>query len=263
MNGQTFHRACRGALNCPLIVHAAQRVMLCLLDAANQDAEVYLGQLEIARRLGLTDRAVRTSLKRLSSAGWIDPMYAGRARPGQRRWATRFKIHLDKLIEFDPQPEADFQSCDIRDRKSSVTQPEVQGNETGSPALRDRKRTSSNRLIDRLNTDSKTEDAAAPPGGRSKPVKLNAVLLAVEIPASLNVPQFCELWTEWVLERKARGKSLTTRAAKMQLATLEAMGPTAAMASIRQSIEKGWTGLFEPKDSNGRPAAVVHNDVEF
>ena len=94
-------------------------------------------------------------------------------------------------------------------------------------------------------------------------MKLNAVLLAVEIPASLNTPAFCELWTEWVLERKARGKSLTERGARMQLTTLEAMGPTAAMASIRQSIEKGWTGLFEPKDTNGRPAAVVHNDVEF
>ena len=239
--------------------------MLCLLDAANQDAEVYLGQLEIARRLGLHDRSVRRSLKRLTSAEWIEPMYVGRARPGQKRWATRFKIHLEKLIEFDPQPDAHVRSGEQRDRTSMSAQPDNIVHETGQHCPHNRTRTPANRLITDSLTDSKTEGAATPPGRGVRPVKLNAVLLAVEIPASLNVPAFCELWTEWVLERKARGKSLTARAAKMQLATLEGMGPDGAMASIRQSIEKGWTGLFEPKDTNGRapPAATPISPERF
>lgn len=94
-----------------------------------------------------------------------------------------------------------------------------------------------------------------PINGRSAPVKSNGAALACEIPASLNVPQFQELWMEWNAERKAKRKSLTPGAARRQLKFLEGLGLEAAMASINQSIEKGWVGLFAVK-TDGRSVAL-------
>lgn len=71
------------------------------------------------------------------------------------------------------------------------------------------------------------------------------------IPAILQTPEFHKAWNEWQAERKQRRKKLTPAAISRQLAKLEAMGPENAVASINQSIEQGWTGLFDPKTTNG------------
>jgi hypothetical protein len=56
-------------------------------------------------------------------------------------------------------------------------------------------------------------------------------------------PRFRRVWIEWLLERKHHRKAVSERAAKLQLKHL-AEWPD-PIASIEQSIEKGWTGLFE------------------
>lgn len=63
----------------------------------------------------------------------------------------------------------------------------------------------------------------------------------------LDNPEFQAAWLDWNAERKARGKPLTERAAKLQLDKLESFGLAGAIRSIKQSIENGWQGLFEPK----------------
>lgn len=78
------------------------------------------------------------------------------------------------------------------------------------------------------------------------------------LPASLNEPDFAVLWNEWLLDRRARGKPVTDRAARLQLQKLESFGLAKAKASLRQSIQNGWQGLFEPRDFNATNSTNGH-----
>lgn len=69
---------------------------------------------------------------------------------------------------------------------------------------------------------------------------------------SLSLPfvsdKFKEAWNEWVNYRKTIKKKMTEMTMIKQLSTLSKMGEPASIAAINQSIEKGWTGLFEAKN---------------
>jgi len=82
------------------------------------------------------------------------------------------------------------------------------------------------------------------------------------IPTSLQTPSFIEAWDNWLADRRERRRPVTTRAATLQLRKLEAMGPVAAVASINQSIERGYQGIFEvaaPRDTkNLEPKPTVY-----
>jgi hypothetical protein len=60
-------------------------------------------------------------------------------------------------------------------------------------------------------------------------------------------PDFDSAWDAWVKHRQEIRKKLTPSTVAAQMAKLKAMGEGSAVASIYQSIENGWTGLFEPK----------------
>ena len=76
----------------------------------------------------------------------------------------------------------------------------------------------------------------------------------VPIPPELDSPEFRSAWADWQADRKARGKKLTERGARDQLAALIPLGSTGAIACIRQSIRQGWTGLFPERiESASRP----------
>lgn len=68
-----------------------------------------------------------------------------------------------------------------------------------------------------------------------------------DLPAGLQNGLFLTLWLAWVDERSKRHQPLTERAARMQLSKLAEWGLMRAMQSIRNSIERGWQGLFEPR----------------
>jgi len=68
------------------------------------------------------------------------------------------------------------------------------------------------------------------------------------IPAGLQTRDFLVAWDDWVQDRKARKKPITPLAAKLQLRNLNDWGVKKAIQAIETAIEKGWTGLFEPKD---------------
>jgi biotin operon repressor len=61
---------------------------------------------------------------------------------------------------------------------------------------------------------------------------------------------FVDAWKDWIQHRKEKKKPLTPTSIKLQLQTLEDMGVDRAIAAIKISIEKGWTGIFE---ANGSP----------
>lgn len=64
----------------------------------------------------------------------------------------------------------------------------------------------------------------------------------------LNTRAFQEAWCLWVSDRAERRKPLTKAAMRLQILKLEGMGHAMAIASIKQSIEMGWIGLFPVKD---------------
>lgn len=67
------------------------------------------------------------------------------------------------------------------------------------------------------------------------------------IPNSLNSPDFIAAWEAWEKYRREIKKKLTPSTMAAQIKQLLKYGSHGAVISIRQSIEKGWTGLFEPK----------------
>jgi len=81
--------------------------------------------------------------------------------------------------------------------------------------------------------------------GRDKPPE------GVSIPEKLNTPEFKEAWKKWEQHRAELKKTLTKSTAEAQLKKLAKMGPEAAVQSITNSIESGWTGLFKPKNEDG------------
>lgn len=65
--------------------------------------------------------------------------------------------------------------------------------------------------------------------------------------------QFAFAWSEWVEYKKEKKQTLTQKTAEMQLRTLGARPESEAIGMIGQSIQNGWTGLFEFKDKqNGK-----------
>lgn len=72
------------------------------------------------------------------------------------------------------------------------------------------------------------------------------------IPLLLNTKEFREAWLMFEQHRKEKRATLTPTAAKLQLKKMEEWGVERAVAAIHYSVEKGWTGIFEP-DRNGAP----------
>jgi hypothetical protein len=71
--------------------------------------------------------------------------------------------------------------------------------------------------------------------------------VTVLLPESLRTDQFETVWAEWVKYRKEINHPLKPTTMSKQLVKLEQFGPTKAIVSLNESMEKGWTGFFEPK----------------
>ena len=78
----------------------------------------------------------------------------------------------------------------------------------------------------------------------------------VEIPSSLDTPQFRQSWVEWCAYRAKKGKRVSEYAASRQLTKLARAGPAAAAWAIEQSIASDYQGLFpENHDGATKPKA--------
>lgn len=61
-------------------------------------------------------------------------------------------------------------------------------------------------------------------------------------------------WADWVKYRKERNKPLTPTTIKRHLAFLDQFDDATKVAIIEQSIERGWSGLFEVKHETTKPS---------
>jgi len=88
----------------------------------------------------------------------------------------------------------------------------------------------------------KKEETPKPPAG-----------LIVVIPQELDSPEFLEAWLYWVAFRTEKRRKLVSSSAAKQLKTLAKMGPARAIMAIDNSIEQGYTGLYEPNAGKQTP----------
>jgi len=78
----------------------------------------------------------------------------------------------------------------------------------------------------------------------------NVIEIKYELPFGND---FALAWDEWIAYRKEIKKKMTSRTIKGQLKRLSTFTEPIAVAMINQSIENGWTGLFELKPNyNGK-----------
>lgn len=78
-----------------------------------------------------------------------------------------------------------------------------------------------------------------------------SVTLNAEIPSSLDTVEFRQAWAMWSDYRKREKRnSLKPTTIKLQMKELESLGAKQAIATIRNSMKQGWTGLFQEK-ANG------------
>jgi hypothetical protein len=79
------------------------------------------------------------------------------------------------------------------------------------------------------------------------------------LPLPFDDPDFIDAWGDWIQHRKEKKKPLTPTSIKLQLQTLKEMGLERAIQAIDHSIEKGWTGIFEPTDA-AKPKRVNYDN---
>lgn len=80
-------------------------------------------------------------------------------------------------------------------------------------------------------------------GTVSEPNKVQLPPNKVQLP--FEDQRFVALWEAWVTHRKQLRKPLTQTTIKLQLAKLAKWGVEKSCASIQQSLEAGWQGLFD------------------
>ncbi len=81
------------------------------------------------------------------------------------------------------------------------------------------------------------------------------------IPDGLRSRKFYRAWLSWQKDRKERKKPMTAKAAAGQLKTLSEHDPETAVAMLQQSIDNGWTGIFDLKTA--RRSAVAASSGKY
>lgn len=74
--------------------------------------------------------------------------------------------------------------------------------------------------------------------------------------------QFAYAWNEWLSYKKEKKQKLTQKTKEMQLRTLGARPESEAIGMIGQSIQNGWTGLFEFKNKDNGKTITAQGTVE-
>jgi hypothetical protein len=73
--------------------------------------------------------------------------------------------------------------------------------------------------------------------------------------------QFTAAWNEWKQHRKEKRKPITPTTQFRQFKTFREWGEQRTIAAIQNSIEKGWTGIFEPKNSRQSFASISSGNI--
>ena len=63
-----------------------------------------------------------------------------------------------------------------------------------------------------------------------------------------------DVWSEWEQHRKEKRSKLTPSTQLKQLKKIKELGTARARAALSHSIEQGYTGIYEPRTTNDKPA---------
>jgi len=84
----------------------------------------------------------------------------------------------------------------------------------------------------------------------------SAAVVSVQVPKSIDTPNFRAAWQDWLTYRKERRfTAYKPKSLEGQYKALAEWGEHAAIASIRDSIRNQWQGLFAPKQTAPTPPA--------
>ena len=73
---------------------------------------------------------------------------------------------------------------------------------------------------------------------------------------------FRATWESWVKHRKQIKKPLTEEQVRMQMAEFAKWGEDRSRLAIQHTIKKGWQGLREPDERDGKPTAPAQRTFE-
>lgn len=107
------------------------------------------------------------------------------------------------------------------------------------------------------NTVPVPEKKAAKKPTKKKPSSADEV----PVPEALDTQNFRKAWEDWKKYRRQARKPLTPISVERQFAMLSRLGADAAVASIEQSIERGWQGLFEPQNGTASKSTDPIDEV--
>jgi len=78
---------------------------------------------------------------------------------------------------------------------------------------------------------------------------------------TLKTGAFRAVWCDWERARQARRKPLTKQAVKLQVKRLEGLSLDEAVATVNQSIERGWATFYPNKEGEVVPVPHRHHIV--
>lgn len=110
--------------------------------------------------------------------------------------------------------------------------------------------------------DKKEVPPVSPRGEGTRKTKADLhdeAVASATIPASLDTPEFRELWATFCDERRQPRKYMTQAAAEQNLAKLEEAGPAAACQALRDSIAGGYQGVFPKRVKPSKQQALPAN----
>lgn len=192
------------------------RTYLKLLKHMTRDGDAWPDHTTIALSCGCSVRAVLKSLAKLESLGLVV-----KEKGGGRGHKTSFALPIVNSEQANTV--SAFTEC------ANSEQPRL---ETVNAGARNSER----------------------PGALYKDEQLNEqhieqpkreTIATIAFPVELSSPDFAAAWNTWEKHRREIRKKLTSSTIQKQLKKLAELGEAHAIASIEQSIEKGWTGLFE------------------
>jgi hypothetical protein len=201
-------------------------VYVCLLKHANQHGRAWPKQVRMAQMLGMGRRSVCDAIQRLQRMGLVT---VGKM--------ARKKARLYTLLDPESCARGAQEGAVLCATRTDSCAPRAQLSEgipvEGNPPL--------------------------PPKGERG--RLKGTDDKPAIPEPLNCADFIAAWADWHRHRRETRHPLKPTTTAAQLKKLAAWGVDRAVVSIRQSIENGWQGLFEPRP-NGKAGGTAHQAEE-
>lgn len=206
-------------------------VLVAMADYCNERGECYGSAANLARKTGLSDRAVRYSLKRLQEVGEITLVEKGGFAEDGRSYANVWRLENVKS------------PLGTKCRMLRNSLPHDLGTKCPPTVNTDNNKEEQERSPQAATVtgaDKPPKDNNSLPSSQKKP-KSSFDPLSIPLPHG---PRFRHVWGEWTQHRKEKRNPLTPLAASKQLKELATLSEEGAMECIATSIKNGWSGLF-------------------